>query len=116
VSPTVSPIEGFLVAIDQAWTGGAGPKIRLRVLGSTALILQADYIRGTKDSDVLETADLTPEVKTQLLALAGKETAMAITHHLYLDIVPRGLPFLPMVPAWHPLAALSQTVVTWSPP
>jgi len=108
VSPTASPIEDFLVAIDQAWTGGPGPKIRLRVLGSAALMLQADYVRGTKDSDVLETADLTPEIKTQLLALAGKETALATTHHMYLDIVPRGLPFLPMVPAWHPLAALSQ--------
>ena len=54
-----SPIENFIVAIDQAWTGDPGPKILLRVIGSTALMLQADYVRGTKDSDVLEAADLT---------------------------------------------------------
>ena len=34
-------------------------KVRLRVIGSSALMLQTDYARGTKDSDVLETADLT---------------------------------------------------------
>jgi len=37
-------------------------------------LLQTDYVRGTKDSDVLETIDMAPEVKQALLALAGEDT------------------------------------------
>ena len=47
-----TPIERFLLDIDAKWPSG-GPKIALRVLGSTALMLQTSYLRGTKDSDVL---------------------------------------------------------------
>jgi hypothetical protein len=71
-------------------------------------MLQADYLRGTKDSDVLEAADLSLEVKKQLLALAGEGTNLASSHHMYLDIVAGGLPFLPLRPDWHPLVNLSQ--------
>lgn len=102
-----SPIENFIVAIDQAWSRDPGPKILLRVIGSTALMLQADYVRGTKDSDVLEAADLTPVVKRELLALAGEDTPLATLNRMYLDIVAGGLPFLPLVPIWHPLEDLS---------
>jgi hypothetical protein len=64
-------LEKFIVAIDHAWVAGSAPKILLRVIVSTALMLQVDYIRGTKDSDVLEAADIPPEIKAQLLSLAG---------------------------------------------
>ena len=50
MSPT--PIELFLLNIDAEWPAG-GPKILFRVIGSTALMLQTAYSRGTKDSDVL---------------------------------------------------------------
>ena len=47
-------VEAFLKDIDAAWPS-AHAKIRLRIIGSTALMLQTSYERGTKDSDVLET-------------------------------------------------------------
>lgn len=58
----------------------------------------ARLARGTKGSDVLETNPLTGDVRARLLALAGRGTAMSRRHVLYLDIVSRGLPFLPQVP------------------
>ena len=74
-----SPVEEFLIAIDQAWTQPSSAKTTLRVIGSTSLLLQTDYVRGTKDSDVLETIDMAPEVKQALLALAGEDT-----HHVLM--------------------------------
>jgi len=64
-------IEEFLTEIDRLWKPEAPGKIPLRIIGSAALMLQDDYERGTKDGDVLETKDITPAVKDQLLALAG---------------------------------------------
>ena len=61
-------IREFLAEIDARW------KISLQVIGSTALMLQTDYDRGTKDSDVLESAGVSGAVGKRLLALAGKET------------------------------------------
>jgi len=102
-----TPIEDFLVAIDERWDGAPGPRIRLRMIGSTALMLQVDYVRGTKDGDVLETADLAPEVKARLLAIADKGTQLATAHRMYLDIVGNGLPFLPLAPVWNPVPGLN---------
>jgi hypothetical protein len=34
-------------------------------------MLQSDYMRGTKDSDVLETTYITADTKKQLRSLAG---------------------------------------------
>jgi hypothetical protein len=52
-------IEHFLRDIDSRWPGPIAAPVTLRVLGSTALLLQTDYARGTKDSDVLETPEIT---------------------------------------------------------
>ncbi len=52
-------LEEFFQALDAAW--GASPDaevIHLRIIGSAALMLQTNYRRGTKDSDILETAAL----------------------------------------------------------
>lgn len=68
-------------------------------------MLQTDYERGTKDSDVLETAELDGATKERLLLLAGKGTVLAQRWRLYLDIVDNGLPFLPQTPNWHRLAS-----------
>ena len=51
----MKPVHEFLAEIDRLWGRQEEPKIVLRILGSTALFLQTDYARGTKDSDVFET-------------------------------------------------------------
>jgi hypothetical protein len=105
----VAQFEDFFRAIDRRW-GGEGPRIQLRIIGSAALLLQTDYRRGTKDSDVLETLDLNDETKTRLLAVAGKNSDVHVRQRLYLEIVPSGLPFLAQVPRWHPLSELNQSL------
>lgn len=106
----MNPIEEFVLAIDRGWHGAQDPKILLRVLGSTSLMMQADYFRGTKDGDVLEAVALTPAIKDRLLSLAGKETKLADKHGIYLDIVPLGLPFFPLNPDWRPLTEFNRSL------
>jgi maltooligosyltrehalose trehalohydrolase len=55
-------------------------------------MLQARYERGTKDSDILETADLDVETKARLLELAGPGTDLSKRHGLYVEFVASGLP------------------------
>lgn len=69
-----------------------------------------DYQRGTKDSDVLETAELQKEIATRLTLLAGKGTELHLRRRIYLDIVPRALPFLPQEPCWRPLDTLNSSL------
>lgn len=85
-------VRKFLEGLDSVWAERSA-KIELKVIGSTALMLQADYERGTKDSDVLETEALDPETQKRLLALAGQGIALHRRHRLYLDIVGNGVPF-----------------------
>lgn len=73
----------------------------LRVIGSTALVLQTDWERGTKDSDLLETLDLDERSRSRLLELAGPDSALARRWRMHLDVVSNGIPFLPQVPKWH---------------
>lgn len=103
-------ISEFFRDIDSLWSPSSDPKIRLRLIGSTALMLQTSYERGTKDSDVLETDSLDDATKRRLLGLAGKGTATSKRHRLYLDIVSRGLPFLPRPPVVHLHAELNATL------
>jgi len=70
-------------------------------------MLQVSYERGTKDSDVLETAALSPEIKNQLVRLAGAGTALHHQWKLYLDVVGNGIPFLPSDARWHPMDTLN---------
>lgn len=103
----MTPIERFLKEIDEGWAGPGGDKIPLRVIGSTALMMQTGYDRGTKDRDVLEADSLSGGVGERLLELAGQGSRLHQKHRVYLDIVPRGLPFLPRRPEFHPSAALN---------
>jgi hypothetical protein len=105
----VQLVDDFLTAIDERWTPSPSdpPKTRLRIIGCSALLLQTDYARGTKDSDVLESADLPAETKARLLELAGVGTALHVRHRHYLEFVPGGLPLLRQSPLWHPRVRLS---------
>jgi hypothetical protein len=96
----VSLIRDFLRDLDRAWTPTASPKVPLRIIGSTALMLQASYERGTKDSDVLETVDLGADIRARLEAIAGRGSKLHVRHKLYVDIVSGGLPFLTQSPRW----------------
>jgi hypothetical protein len=42
-------IERFFSELDAAWRWPAHEKLRLRIIGSAALMLQSSYVRGTKD-------------------------------------------------------------------
>ena len=78
-------------------------KIRLPIFGSTALLLQTSYQRLTKDSDILETSELTADLKQRLEAISGVGSPLHRRHRLYVEIVPNGIPFLPHVPDWRSL-------------
>jgi hypothetical protein len=101
----VSLIGDFFGEIDRRWP--PRDRVRLHVIGSTALVLQTSYERGTKDSDVFETIDITPETKAELLEIAGLNSELHRKFNLYLDVVANGIPFLPQVPSWHPAADLA---------
>jgi hypothetical protein len=105
----VSRISEFLKEVDRRWIATADdpPKIPLRIIGSAALMLQTGYERGTKDSDVLETASMTRDIKKRLEALAGAGTELHDRHTMYIDIVSAGLPFLPQRPLCHALRDLN---------
>ena len=103
-------IEAFFQEIDHAWPDQCAGKNQLRLLGSTALMFQTDYARGTKDGDVLDTVTLTVETKDRLLALAGAGTRLHARHQLYIDIVDNGLPFLPQRPLWLPLTEFNASL------
>jgi hypothetical protein len=101
----MSPVESFLLELDRLWDGEG--RVTLRVIGSVALMLQVEYVRPTKDSDVLEVASLTASTRERLRELGGKGTPLAERHQVYLDIVPAGLPFLPRPPLFHTSLELS---------
>lgn len=101
-------IETFFREIDRAWEATQSDKIPLQVIGSGALFLQTDYSRTTKDGDVLETLQVTAELKEKLTKLAGKRSPLHKRTGLYLDIVIPGLPFLPHGPRFHPQKKLNE--------
>jgi hypothetical protein len=104
----MSAIADFFTEIDRHWKPLEPGKIKLRVIGSGALLLQTDYHRGTKDGDVLESLELTPDIKERLRTLAGRGSDLHKRTQLYLDIVVSGLPFLPHGPKFHPHEPLNE--------
>jgi len=98
-------VEDFFLEIDRQWPREPATKIRLSVIGCGALLLQANYERGTKDSDVFETVDLLDDTKHRLVQIAGPGTDLHRRRKLY--IVANGLPFLPHVPVWRPVPSLN---------
>lgn len=105
-------IKDFFVEIDRRWPSQEAHegKVRLRLIGSGALMLQTRYQRGTKDSDVFETTELAAETKNRLLALAGPGTKLHEQQRIYLDIVANGIPFLPHVPVWHDVPEITRAL------
>jgi hypothetical protein len=100
----VKHIERFLHELDRVWKPIGKEKIQLHLIGSTALFLSTDYDRGTKDTDILETSEITGVVSQQLEALAGKRSLLSREFRMYIDVVKQGLPFLPQTPIFHEVA------------
>lgn len=107
----VSPIRDFFHDLDRAWKPTGAGRIRLPIIGAGALLLQTSYKRVTKDSDVLETAEIVEGVRSQLERVAGKDSTLHRRHKIYLDIVPSGLPLLPQQPSWVPVPDLTADLV-----
>ena len=103
----MTPFEALMKELDASWPLQTDAKIRLRVIGASALLLQTQHRRGTKDSDILETAELDEPTKKRLLQLAGKDSKLHSRHRVYIDIVANGIPFLPRVPQYHTVDALA---------
>jgi hypothetical protein len=99
--------DEFFRELDRHWPHPVTEKITLSIIGSGALMLQTRYERGTRDSDVFETAALTKSVASDLLALAGKGTPLALRRGMHIDIVANGIPFLPRGPRWHPMPSIA---------
>lgn len=93
--------------MDHRWKPEARRKIPLKIIGSAALLLQVNYDRGTKDSDVLETSDITPPIKEKLLTLAGKGSLLSKSYRIYLDVVASGIPFLPQEANYHKIGNIN---------
>jgi hypothetical protein len=70
-------VRDFFAEIDAQWPTRSSDKVRLRIIGCGALLLQTSYERGTKDSDIFDTIDLAAETKEHLLRIAGVDTELA---------------------------------------
>lgn len=105
----MSQVEEFFRDLDRSWPLAAGVPVTLRLLGSTALILQTNFQRGTKDGDILETDQITVEIESAILALAGRDTAFHRRHGMYLEFLGAAFPFLPFDPLWHPVVPRTPT-------
>jgi hypothetical protein len=106
----VPAFEHFFKDIDAGWKWPGDGKILLKVLGSAALMLQADYERGTSDGDVLETEQLDAETRKRLDSLAGRNSVLHTKHGAYIHIVLAAIPFLPQRPLWIKMPKLSASL------
>jgi len=103
-------IEAFVREIDARWSPRPAKKIVLRVIGSTALMLQASYVRGTKDSDIFRTGEIDDALAKRLLTLAGEGTDLHLRHRIYLQLVPSAILFQRQTVRWHPAHELNASL------
>lgn len=96
-------VDEFFREIDDGWAKRSLENVRLHVIGCSALLLQTDYERGTRDADIFQATDLSAEAKQHLLDLAGRDTEIANRRHMHVEVVANGIPFLPLVPVWRPM-------------
>lgn len=107
-------IEVFLQELDRLWTPMGGEPIPFRLIGCTALFLQTDYLRGTKDTDILELDAITEPIKSALDKPAGKESAFRQRFKMYLEVVAPVVPFFPHGLVFHPQPELSAKLKNFS--
>lgn len=93
-------VESFLRELDRQWEWKAEAKVSLHIIGSTALMLQTRWQRGTKDGDVLETSYLDSSTQARLIQIGGPKTPLYEQHRMYIQVVHHAIPFLPQQPNW----------------
>jgi len=96
----VNLVDEFFEQLDRLWDPEDG-RVALHVIGTTALVLQTNYERGTKDGDVLEVPSLDPATSERLRAVGGPGSPLHHGTGMYLDLVGLGVPLLPAEPLWH---------------
>jgi hypothetical protein len=99
-------IEPFLLDLDKDWKALGDEPIVLSVIGSTALFLQSNYQRGTKDTDFLEIQEIPETLSKALLELGGKDSLLHKKYRLFIQIIKRPIPFLPPQPTFIDLNSL----------
>lgn len=104
----MSTVDAFFADVDREWA--RGPTLTLRLIGSTALMLQSDYRRGTKDGDVLLTDEISSDVERRFVAIAGRGSLLHQRHAMYLEFVHEAFPFLPTPPLWHKVTRLTTSL------
>lgn len=110
----MTPISELIEAIDAAWMPLAKGKQPLHIIDSTALMLQTNHARGTKDSDILESLQLDKPTQAQLISLGGKGSDLHKRHRMYVEIVGSGLPMLPPSPKWVTATVLNKQLSHFS--
>lgn len=91
-------MEKFFLELDKQWKTLGEEPIQLSIIGSTALFLQSDYQRGTKDTDFLEIDEISENAFKAILKLGGKGSPLSKKFRLFIEIVKRPIPFLPVKP------------------
>lgn len=102
----MSRINQLFTAIDNGWKPIGKEPITLQIVGSTALMVQCSYARGTKDADIIDLSTSVPEATKQLELLAGKQSNICKQFHIYLDLVSSGIMFKPSKPIFHAVKAI----------
>jgi hypothetical protein len=100
----VQSLSSFFKEIDAAWER---QHTILRIIGSTALMLQSRFRRLTTDSDILENAALDADIQRHLLNLAGPSSDLAKRHAMHFQIVNEAVPFLPQLPKWNAVSEVA---------
>ncbi len=106
----MAAFDAFFRDLNAAWHQAGLAPLELRIIGSAALMLQTEFRRATKDSDVLETSALAPDHKRLLLELGGRGSPLFDLHRLYVDVVANGIPFLPHGPRFAPCVSLNSSL------
>jgi hypothetical protein len=88
-------ISSFLDRLDEALIPLAkeGERFDMYLLGRSALLMLYGFPISTRDIDVVDRQN--PNLDQKAVELFGKNTAMAETLGMYLDLVSQGLPPLP---------------------
>jgi len=94
--------------VDAAWGQPFIGKLPLRVIGAGALLLQTEYDRGTKDSDILESSAIDATTQRRLVDLTKRGSPLHRRWLTFIEFVPRSLPLLPQAPRWREPSDLNE--------
>lgn len=106
-------IREYFIELDKAWKNQTDKPIPLKIIGGMALILQYDYNRVTKDADVIEAAEITEQIKKNILKIAGNGSKLHKNHRVYIEFLNEAFPFLPSHPIYHKITAINEALTNF---